>query len=106
MGNGYAARCAHAVGHALRRGARAHQYSSRLRVGPRAPLRVLGYPRREPAMELELDHGRPGASLARVYGTVEDARGRMGGGPGTPQLAIRVSSTYLILGLPVLMMCA
>ena len=48
------------------RGARAHQCCSRLRVGSHAPLRVLGYPRCELAMELELDHGRPGVSLARA----------------------------------------
>jgi len=73
------------------------------RVGPRTPMHVLGYPRREPAMDLELDHGHPRASLACVYGTVEDARAGMGGGPGTPQRAVRVSPAPLILRLPVLM---
>jgi len=105
VGNGYAARRAHAVGHALRRGARAHQCCNGLRVGPRAPLHVLGYPRREPAMELELDHGRPRAGLARVYGTVEDARAGMGGGSGAPGRTVRVSPAPLLLRV-LLLMCA
>jgi len=63
---------------------------------PRTPLHVLGYPRRELVMELELDHGRSRVSLACVYRTVEDAHAGMGGGPGAPRCNIRVSPTPLI----------
>ena len=93
VGNGHAARRAQTVGHALCRGAHAHQCCSRLHIGSDAPLHVLGYLQHELAMELELDRGHPGMSLACFYGTVEDTCSRMGGGIGTPQRAVRVSST-------------
>ena len=53
------------------------------------------------------DHLPPGvAGRPAPTFRLRDARGGMGGGPGTPQRAVRVSSTPLILGFSVLMMCA